>query len=76
MSVDNTLVDLTVAIEIENFLSGKNDGHGLFQRLYGTIADEPIPERLLAVVREKCGAAEAAVVEAPAAPLLRLAAAS
>lgn len=60
MSVERKLVDLTVAIEIENFLGGKTDGQALFQRLYGAAAEEPIPERLLALVRAECDAAEAA----------------
>lgn len=59
MSLENKLVDLTVAIEIENFLSGKSDGAALFQQLYGATAGEPIPERLLAVVREQCDPAPA-----------------
>lgn len=54
MSTETKLVDLTVAIEIENFLNGKTDGAALFQRLYGATAAEPIPERLLAVLRAGC----------------------
>ncbi len=39
------------AQEIERFLDGESDGSILFHALYDAIADEPIPERLLAVVR-------------------------
>ena len=38
--------------EIERFLDGKSDGSVLFHALYGGVADEPIPERLLAVLRD------------------------
>jgi hypothetical protein len=72
MSVENKVVDLAVAIEIEDFLSGKTDGHDLFQRLYGATAEEPIPERLLAIVRGDCEAAAADIVEASPAPVVRL----
>ncbi len=39
------------ALEIERFLTGESDGSVLFHALYGAVADEPIPERLLAVLR-------------------------
>ncbi len=45
------------ALEIERFLGGESDGRVLFQALYGAVVDEPIPERLLAVLRD--GAEEA-----------------
>jgi hypothetical protein len=48
------LAQLTVATEIESFLSGDSDGAALFQALYGAVAREPVPERLLAVLR-RCG---------------------
>ena len=66
------LAALTFAVELERFLTGESDGAPLFQALYGEIADEPIPERLLAVVRQDC-----VDVTAPLeAPLLCTAAAS
>ncbi len=45
---------LSVGSEIQRFLDGKNDGHVLLNALYGDVADEPIPERLLALLRERC----------------------
>lgn len=41
----------STAREIERFLDGESDGSVLFHALYDAIADEPIPERLLAVLR-------------------------
>lgn len=54
MSSKKELANLTVAVEIERFLSGASDGGALLQALYGAPAEEPVPERLLAVVRECC----------------------
>ncbi|HWI25611.1 MAG TPA: hypothetical protein VN668_01495 [Stellaceae bacterium] len=54
MAGDKELTNLTVAVEIERLLSGASDGAPLFQALYGAVADEPVPERLLQVVRECC----------------------
>ena len=42
----------STATEIERFLDGDSDGGVLFHALYGSVADEPIPERLLAVLRD------------------------
>jgi hypothetical protein len=72
MNIESKLVDLTVAIEVDDFLNGKTDGEGLFQRLYGATAEEPVPERLLAIVRGECEAAAAKIVETPIAPVVRL----
>lgn len=66
MSLETKIADLIVAIEIDDFLSGKNDGTALFQRLYGAAAEEPVPERLLAIVRAEC--APAALAETAPAP--------
>jgi hypothetical protein len=52
MSAEKDLVNLTVAVEIERFLSGASDGSALFQALYGGVADEPVPQRLVALVRD------------------------
>jgi hypothetical protein len=60
MNPEHQLANLIVAIEIDDFLSGKTDGEALFQRLYGAAAQEPIPERLLAILRSHCDPAEIA----------------
>ena len=54
MAGEKELTNLMVAVEIERLLSGASDGAPLFQALYGAAADEPVPERLLQVVRERC----------------------
>jgi hypothetical protein len=43
---------LPVSMQIERFLDGESDGGPLFQALYGAVEDEPVPERLLAIVRK------------------------
>jgi hypothetical protein len=50
-AVETTFRELPVRDEIERFLSGETDGGALFEALYGTIGDEPIPERFLGIVR-------------------------
>ncbi len=40
-----------LSLEIERFLDGRSTGAPLMQALYGAVMDEPIPERLLALVR-------------------------
>lgn len=52
MSAEKDLVNLTVAVEIERFLNGASDGSALLHALYDGIAEEPVPERLLTVVRD------------------------
>jgi hypothetical protein len=37
--------------DIRDFLSGKNDGENLFHTLYDHVLDEPVPERLKALLR-------------------------
>lgn len=76
MNAKRELAELAVAVEIESFLSGNSDGAALFQALYGAAADEPVPERLLALVREQCEPMvdAAAVPAADAAPSLDAAA--
>jgi hypothetical protein len=66
-SLEKKLVDLTVALEIEDFLSGKTDGQALFEWLYGAVADEPVPEQMLALVRSQCTPVEIAETAPPAA---------
>ena len=43
--------DSVVDSAIRRFLDGTNDGHALFEALYGAALDEPVPEYLLALVR-------------------------
>ena len=40
-----------VDAEIRSFLAGENDGEDLLHAIYDHVLDEPIPERLLAIVR-------------------------
>ena len=51
---DEIEAELPIAMQIRRFLDGESDGHALFEMLYGDITDEPVPEHLLALVREKC----------------------
>jgi hypothetical protein len=70
MSGQQQLTNLAVAVEIERFLNGESDGAPLFQALYGSIADEPVPQHLLDIVREGCDPAiepQAVPVAAPSA---------
>ena len=53
-TTETNLTALTLAVELEHFLNGESDGGPLFNALYGEVVDEPIPERLLAIVREEC----------------------
>jgi hypothetical protein len=46
--------ELSVEREIERFLDGRSDGQVLLNALYGEVLDEPVPERLLATLRENC----------------------
>lgn len=48
-----SLNDLEAAIDrqIRSFLEGDDDGGELLKGLYGNVADEPIPERLTALLR-------------------------
>jgi hypothetical protein len=45
---------LSVDRQVERFLNGDSDGGVLFQSLYGSVADEPVPAHLLAVIRNGC----------------------
>jgi hypothetical protein len=44
-------IDGVVEQAILRFLNGETQGQDLFQALYGDALDEPIPERMLALVR-------------------------
>ena len=37
--------------DIRDFLSGKNDGEQLLRKLYDHVLDEPVPDRLTALLR-------------------------
>jgi len=37
--------------EIRDFLNGKTDGEDLLHRLYDHVLDEPVPERLTALLK-------------------------
>jgi hypothetical protein len=50
--------ELSVHSEIERFVAGNSDGQILLNALYGDVLDEPIPERLLATLRENCAASK------------------
>lgn len=41
----------SVDAEIRDFVAGKNDGEDLLHALYDHVLDEPVPERLLAVLK-------------------------
>ena len=43
---------VSTAVEIDRFLDGETNGGMVLNALYGSVADEPIPERLLAVLRD------------------------
>jgi hypothetical protein len=47
-------VEGVVETSILSFLNGETDGRDLFQALYGDVADEPVPEKMLALVRSAC----------------------
>ncbi len=43
--------ELPVEQQIAGFLAGTNDGEALFEALYGATVEEPVPQRLLDIVR-------------------------
>jgi hypothetical protein len=45
-------LDAAIDRQIRSFLNGDDDGHELLEGLYGDIVDEPIPERLIALLRD------------------------
>jgi hypothetical protein len=45
-------VELSEQLQIVHFLNGRTDGQALLEALYGATAEEPVPERLLALIRE------------------------
>lgn len=44
-------IDTVIERAILRFLNGETEGQELFEALYGEPLDEPIPERMLALVR-------------------------
>lgn len=44
-------IDAVVDLAIRRFLDGEDDGNVLLEALYGATLDEPVPARLLALVR-------------------------
>jgi hypothetical protein len=44
-------VRLSIARAIDDFLAGKSSGEGLLHTLYNPVLDEPVPERLRAILR-------------------------
>lgn len=44
-------IDTVIEHAILRFLNGETEGQELFEALYGEPLDEPIPERMLALVR-------------------------
>jgi hypothetical protein len=68
------LEKLLVAIEIEQFVNGDSNGALLLQALYGATADEPIPERLMSVLRRHCCSAKTLEIAADALAPVRAAA--
>lgn len=45
--------EMSVAVEVERFLSGDSDGREVLSLLYGSVADEPVPERFRALLRRR-----------------------
>lgn len=41
----------SVDTQIRDFVAGKNDGENLLHALYDNVLDEPVPQRLLAVLK-------------------------
>jgi hypothetical protein len=44
-------IDGVIEDAILRFLSGETEGRELFEALYGEAVDEPVPERMLALIR-------------------------
>jgi hypothetical protein len=49
--VEPVVVTSSTDQEIRDFLAGKNDGEQLLHALYDHVLDEPVPERLKALLR-------------------------
>ena len=51
LPVERNIAAFSVDRNIRDFLAGKTDGAGVLHALYDRVLDEPIPERLRAVLR-------------------------
>lgn len=49
--VEPIIVKPPVDHDIRDFLAGRNDGEDLLHALYDHVLDEPVPERLKALLR-------------------------
>jgi hypothetical protein len=49
--VEPILMPSPVDRDIRDFLAGKNDGEDLLHALYDHVLDEPVPERMKALLR-------------------------
>jgi hypothetical protein len=63
------LAELALTLDLEQFLDGRTDGAALLQTLYGPVAEEPVPEHLLALIRRPRLALIVDNEPAPAAPV-------
>lgn len=66
----NSRSETEIEREIDRFLAGESNGQAVLLALYGSVADEPVPARLLAPLREPALPDEAAPAAAddPAIP--------
>ncbi len=51
LQVEPRLAPTSLDRDIRDFLAGKSDGGDLLHALYDHVLDEPVPERLRAVLR-------------------------
>jgi hypothetical protein len=51
LPVEPIIVKPPVDRDIRDFLAGRNDGEDLLHALYDHVLDEPVPERLKALLR-------------------------
>jgi hypothetical protein len=51
LPVGSQIAKSSIDSDIRDFLAGKTDGEGLLHALYDHVLDEPVPERLHAVLR-------------------------
>ncbi len=51
LAVDPRIARSLVDRDIRDFLAGRNEGAALFHALYDHVLDEPVPERLRALVK-------------------------
>jgi len=49
--VEPVIVTCSTDQEIRDFVAGRNDGEQLLHALYDHVLDEPVPERLRALLR-------------------------